>query len=209
MAEETTIKRALISVHDKKGIDVFARGLQDLGWKIVSSGGTAKFLAEQNIEVTDVAFITGVPPILDHRVVTLHPKIHGGILAEQTPEHELALEQYGIPRFNLVCVGVYPVWEALADPYGGIAKVVELTDIGGPAMLRAAAKNHQNVIVICEPDDRQRILTELQAHGDIDIHLRRQLAQKVFSFTSEYDKAIANFYALHNGASEGASEIIG
>ena len=147
MAEKQ--KRALISVFDKEGIEKFAQGLQELGFMIVSSGGTHEYLIEHGVAgVMDVQDLTGMPPILDHRVVTLHPKIYGGLLALNTPEHNAELDHYGITRFDLVCVDVYPVWEALADPQVSMDKVVSLTDIGGPAMLRAAAKNHQNVIVI-------------------------------------------------------------
>jgi len=197
---EQRIRRALISVYNKAGIEQFAQGLQALGFIVVSSGGTHKYLTEHGVNgVLDVRSITGMPPILGHRVVTLHPKIHGGILALDTAEHNAEREQYGIPRFDLVCVDVYPVWEAIADPAANMDKVVELTDIGGPAMLRAAAKNHQNVIVICDPAGRTLVLTALQKQGEVSGGMRRRLAQKVFSLTAKYDAAIRKFYAAQNG----------
>ena len=199
MAEQL-IKRALFSVYDKAGIEQFVQGLQALGFMIVSSGGTYKHLNEHKIQgVLDVKDITGMPPILGHRVVTLHPKVYGGILALDTPEHNAELEHYGIPRFGLVCVDVYPFWEALADPQVNMDKAAELIDIGGPSMLRAAAKNCKNVIVICDPTDRQRVLDELQAHGEVSIEMRLELAQKVFDLTAKYDAAIRKFYAAQNG----------
>ncbi len=193
-------RRALISVFYKEGIEEFAAGLEKLGFDIISSGGTARHLKEKGVRVMDVMALTGLPPILSHRVVTLHPKIHGGILAKQTPEHEKELERYGIPRFHLICVDLYPVWEALAKENATIESVMESTDIGGPAMLRAAAKNHDNgVVVICDPFDRQRVLEELQKQGEVSEKLRLELAAKVFGLMARYDASIWQFLAAQRG----------
>ena len=195
-----TKKHALLSVFNKDGIVDFAQGLQALGFTIVSSGGTARTLKEADLpDIIDVAELTGFPPILDHRVVTLHPKIHGGILARDTTEHNAERAEYQIPRFDLVCVDVYPVWEALNKPDVNIDEVMEMTDIGGPTMLRAAAKNHPHIIVICNPDDRQMVLEKLQADGDLDSTLRRKLAAKVFLLTTQYDAAISKFLHGQDG----------
>lgn len=200
MEKDQRKKRALISVYYKDGIPQFAANLKKLGYEIVSSGGTAKHLGEKGIEVVDVFEITGIPPILSHRVVTLHPKIHGGILAEKTPEHEEELKKYGIERFDIVCVDIYPVWEALGNQNATVQSVMGLTDIGGPTMLRAAAKNHNNgVTVICDPADRQRVIDELEAFGKVGSRLRQELAGKVFNLMARYDASIANFFNEENG----------
>lgn len=191
MAEKK--KRALLSVYTKDGLEKFAQGLVELGYAIVSSGGTAKYLQNKGFVVTDVAEITGVPAFIGHRVVTLHPKIHGGILALKTPEHEADLEKYGIKRFDLVCVDLYPVREVINKGGATPESVMEMTDIGGPTLLRGAAKNHENVIVICDPADRMPIIKRLKEHGDINLTQRRYLAKKVFETMSAYDGAISEF----------------
>jgi phosphoribosylaminoimidazolecarboxamide formyltransferase/IMP cyclohydrolase len=149
-------KTALISVYNKDGIVDFAKSLIDLGWKIISSGGTAKTLMEAGLAVVDVAEITGMPAILSHRVVTLHPKIHGGLLAQKSTEHMAELEKYGIPFIDLVCVDLYPLQEEVLNPNATSESVIEKTDIGGPTMLRAGAKGGR--ITICDPADRQKVL---------------------------------------------------
>ena len=150
---------ALLSVFDKSGIVEFALGLSELGWKLVSSGGTAAAIAEAGIEVTDVVELTGVPAILGHRVVTLHPKIHGGILADPTlDDHRADMDAYGIEPIDLVVVNLYP----FSSKPG-----IELIDIGGPAMVRAAAKNHAHVGVVVDPADYQPVLDEVRAEGAI------------------------------------------
>ena len=154
-------KTALISVYDKTGIADFAKELVDLGWKIISSGGTAKHLRDAGIAVTDVAEITGMPPILSHRVVTLHPKIHGGLLALDTPEHLAEMEKYEIPWIDMICDDLYPLEEEIKSPHATRESVIEKTDIGGPAFIRSAAKGRR--IVICDVADRAKVLEWLKA----------------------------------------------
>ena len=177
--------RALLSVYDKTGIVDFARGLHDLGWSIVSSGGTAAAVAASGIPVTDLAEITGVPAILGHRVVTLHPKIHGGLLADPTnAEHVADMAAYGIEPFDLVVVNLYPF---SSNPS------IELIDVGGPAMVRAAAKNHAFVGVIVNPVDYNAVLNELRADGSLSLETRRRLARDAFARTAAYDAAIVTW----------------
>lgn len=187
------VKYALLSVFDKNGIGDFAQGLVDLGFLLISSGGTAKHLAEKGFSVTDVAEITGYPAIIGHRVVTLHPAIHGGILALNTPEHQADLDHYQINRINLVCVDLYPVADAIAKENATIASVMEMTDIGGPTLLRGAAKNHEQTIVVCDPVDRRWVVEEIRRNGDLNSRQRQGLAKKVFSLTSAYDTVIYQF----------------
>ena len=149
--------RALLSVYDKSGVVDLAPGLHELGWDLVSSGGTARAIAEAGVPVTDVADLTGFPAILGHRVVTLHPKVHGGILADPTdPEHVADMETYGIEAIDLVVANLYPF---SAEPS------IELIDIGGPAMVRAAAKNHAHVGIVTDPSRYDEVLAELRADG--------------------------------------------
>ncbi len=177
--------KALLSVYDKTGIVVLARGLADLGWELLSSGGTARAIAEAGLTVTDVADVTGVPAILGHRVVTLHPKVHGGILADRDdPEHRADMEAYGIEGIDLVVVNLYPF---SSDPS------IELIDIGGPAMVRAAAKNHQHVGVVVNPVDYDVVLAELQAEGTLTAATRRRLARDAFATTGAYDAQIVQW----------------
>lgn len=194
-------KRALLSVYHKKGILEFAIGLQILGYEIVSSGGTAKYLKSMGMSnIVDVADITGFPAILDHRVVTLHPKIHGGILAKNSEEHDNERRQYDIPRFNIVCVDLCPVQDGIGGDNPTIELVMNLTDIGGPTMIRGAAKNHNNgVTVICDPEDRERVLKELRCYGRVTPRLNEELAQKVFDVMAKYDAAIRDFLANEAG----------
>ncbi len=183
--EERTVVRALLSVYDKSGIVDLARGLADAGWDLVSSGGTAKALAEAGLAVTDTAEITGFPAILGHRVVTLHPKVHGGILADRTdPEHVADLEKYGIEPFDLVVVNLYPF---SSDPG------IELIDIGGPAMVRAAAKNFSQLGVVVDPADYSLVLDEVRGGSGISPATRRSLARKAFSVTAAYDAEIVEW----------------
>jgi phosphoribosylaminoimidazolecarboxamide formyltransferase / IMP cyclohydrolase len=177
--------RALLSVYDKTGVVELARGLHDLGWELVSSRSTALALTEAGLPVTDVAEITGVPPILDHRVVTLHPKIHGGLLADPTnATHRGEMAEYGIEPFDLVVSNLYPFH---TDPS------VDLIDIGGPAMTRAAAKNHASVAIVTSPDQYDAVLTELRAHGTLSAARRRALALEAFARTAAYDAAIVEW----------------
>ena len=183
--------RALLSVHDKSGIEEFARGLVASGWSIVSSGGTAATLAAAGIDVTDVAEVTGVPAILDHRVVTLHPKVHGGILADTSkPEHAADMAKYGIEAFDLVVVSLYPF---------STKPGIELIDIGGPAMIRAAAKNFARVGVVVDKSQYAPVLDEIRANGSLSDATRRSLAARAFTATRDYDSAIVEW--ITDGAS--------
>jgi phosphoribosylaminoimidazolecarboxamide formyltransferase/IMP cyclohydrolase len=177
--------RALLSVYDKSGLVDLARGLHELGFELVSSGGTARAVAEAGIPVLDVADVTGVPAILDHRVVTLHPKVHGGLLADRDkPSHREDMETYGIQPFDLVVSNLYPFH---TDPG------IELIDIGGPAMTRAAAKNHAFVGVVTHPDQYAPVLAELREHGSLSTETRKQLALEAFALTAAYDAAIVEW----------------
>jgi phosphoribosylaminoimidazolecarboxamide formyltransferase/IMP cyclohydrolase len=176
----------LLSVYDKTGIGELAESLHRLGWRIVSSGGTAKAVAARGVPVTDVADLTGVPAILDHRVVTLHPKIHGGLLADPTkPEHQADMEAYGIEPISLVVVNLYP----FASEPG-----IELIDIGGPAMVRASAKNHAHVAIVVDPVDYEVVLAEIEDHGEVTLPTRRRLARDAFAHTAAYDAAIVTWF---------------
>jgi len=177
---------ALLSVYDKAGIGDLAEALHGLGWRVVSSGGTAKAVAERGVPVTDVAELTGVPAILDHRVVTLHPKVHGGLLADPTkPEHQADMEAYGIEPISLVVVNLYPFTSSPG---------IELIDIGGPAMVRASAKNHAHVAVVVDPDDYDVVLSEIEQHGEVTLATRRRLARDAFAHTAAYDAAIVSWF---------------
>ena len=177
---------ALLSVYDKSGIAEFAEALHELGWKIVSSGGTARVVAELGVPVTDVADLTGVPAILDHRVVTLHPKVHGGLLADPTkPEHQADMAEYGIEPISLVVANLYPF---AAQPG------IELIDIGGPAMVRASAKNHAHVAILVDPADYPAVLAEIGEHGEVTLPTRRRLARDAFAHTAAYDAAIVSWF---------------
>ena len=174
---------ALLSVYDKSGVVELATGLHELGWRLVSSGGTARVLADAGLPVTDVADLTGFPAILGHRVVTLHPAVHAGLLADlDQPEHRSELEELGIEPIGLLVVNLYPF---SSDPG------IELIDVGGPAMIRAAAKNHAHVGVVMDPAQYEPVLTELRTAGSLSAPTRRALAQAAFARTAAYDAAIA------------------
>jgi len=177
---------ALLSVFDKSGIVELAGGLHEAGWRLVSSGGTAAAVAQAGIPVTDVADLTGVPAILDHRVVTLHPRVHGGLLADPTnPAHVDDMQAHGIEAIDLVVVNLYP-FESRPS--------IELIDIGGPAMVRAAAKNHAHVAVVVNPKDYSAVLREVQQAGTVSPATRRRLARDAFAAIAAYDAAIANWF---------------
>jgi phosphoribosylaminoimidazolecarboxamide formyltransferase/IMP cyclohydrolase len=187
------IRRALISVHDKTGVVELARGLAGFGVEIVSTGGTAKLLREASVAVRDVADVTGFPEMMDGRVKTLHPKIHGGILARRdVPEHVAALERHGIPPIDLVIVTLYPFEQTVAKPDVTPAEAIEQIDVGGPTMIRAAAKNHASVAVVTDPSQYGAVLDELKRnHGALSDATRQRLAQEAFRRTAQYDAAIA------------------
>ncbi len=191
----TQIKRALLSVSDKTGIVDFAKGLRRLGVELLSTGGTAKLLAEQGVEVIEVGDYTGFPEMLDGRVKTLHPKIHGGILGRRDlPEHVRAMQEAGIAPIDMVVVNLYPFAATIARPNCTLAEAIENIDIGGPAMVRAAAKNYQHVAVVVDPKDYKPLLSELDMTGGILAgETRFNLARKAFSHTAEYDSAISNY----------------
>ena len=177
---------ALLSVYDKTGIVELAAGLHAAGWRLVSSGGTAKAVAAAGLPVTDVADLTGVPAILDHRVVTLHPTVHGGLLADPTNDAHLAdMAAHGIEAIDLVVVNLYPF---ASEPS------IDLIDIGGPAMVRAAAKNHAHVAVVVRPDDYAPVLAEVQQTGAVGLATRRRLARTAFRVIADYDAQIANWF---------------
>ena len=187
------VERALVSVFDKTGLLSFARGLVEQDIEIVSSGGTATALESEGIPVTRVGDVTGFPEILGGRVKTLHPKIHGGILARPDNESDVIdLEAQGIETFQLVVVNLYPFRDTLADAQATDSDIVEMIDIGGPAMVRAAAKNHRHVAVVTSPDDYGPVL-EAIAHGAFDDEMRKELAAKAFFHTASYDAAIADW----------------
>jgi len=189
------IRQALISVSDKTGIVEFARGLAGFGVALLSTGGTAKILREAGLKVTEVADHTGFPEMLDGRVKTLHPKIHGGILARRdVPAHQAALAAAGIAPIDLVAVNLYPFGATVAQPGCTLAEAIENIDIGGPAMLRSAAKNHEHVAVVTDPADYAPLLAEMAAaSGALGAETRFRLAQKAFSHTAQYDGAISNY----------------
>jgi len=190
----TKVSRALLSVSDKSGIVEFARALAALGVQIVSTGGTAKLLEKEGIAVTEVSAYTGFPEMLDGRVKTLHPKIHAGLLARRDdPGHLAALRSAGIPPIDLLVVNLYPFQASVADPDCSFEEAIENIDIGGPALLRAAAKNHAGVGVVVDPADYARVLEEMRSSGGISEATRFALAKKVFAHTAAYDGAIANY----------------
>ncbi len=190
------VERALLSVSDKTGLVEFARALNRLGIALVSTGGTAKALADAGLPVTDVSDLTGFPEMMDGRVKTLHPKVHGGLLAIRShPEHQASMLGHGIAPIDLLVVNLYPFEATVAagKPYDDC---IENIDIGGPAMIRAAAKNHNDVAVVVEPSDYAAVLADLEAQrGATTLTLRRKLAQKAYARTAAYDAAISNWFA--------------
>lgn len=194
------IKQALISVSDKTGIVEFARALSAMGVQLLSTGGTAKLLAEQGLPVIEVGNYTGFPEMLDGRVKTLHPKVHGGILARRDfPAHMAALEQHQIPTIDMVVVNLYPFQSTVAKGECTLEDAIENIDIGGPTMLRSSAKNHKDVVVICDPRDYPCIVEEMQTQqGEVSYNTKFALAKKVFAHTAQYDGAITNYLSSLN-----------
>jgi len=186
------IKRALISVSDKSGVLPLAKFLVDQDIEILSTGGTAKMLADEGVKVTEVSDYTGFPEMMDGRIKTLHPKIHGGILARRGSD-EAIMQQQGINPIDLVVVNLYPFQSTVANADCQLPDAIENIDIGGPTMLRAAAKNHQDVAVVVNPDDYDLLIKQIKNNGGTDLDLRYQLACKTFSHTAQYDGAIANY----------------
>lgn len=200
------IKRALISVSDKTGLIEFAQGLAALGVEIVSTGGTAKTLREAGVPVTYISDVTGFPEILDGRVKTLHPKVHGGILALRNEEHLQQLQEHNITPIDLVVVNLYPFRETIAKPGVTLADAIENIDIGGPTMVRAAAKNHAYVGIVVNPARYDQVLAELQQKGELGADLRLALAREAFAHTASYDTAIANYLSGVMGGEEFPAE---
>ncbi|SEO36693.1 IMP cyclohydrolase /phosphoribosylaminoimidazolecarboxamide formyltransferase [Nitrosospira multiformis] len=196
-----SIKRTLISVSDKSGIVEFARELHKLGVTILSTGGTARLLRDAGVAATEVGSYTGFPEMLDGRVKTLHPKIHAGILARRDlPEHVSALEKAEIPAIDLVVVNLYPFSQTVAQPDCSLEEAIENIDIGGPTMVRAAAKNYQSVAVVTDPGDYPALLDEMKATGgEVTPEFRFRLACKAFSHTAAYDGAISNYLTSIEG----------
>jgi len=198
-----TIKQALISVSDKRGILEFAQGLAAQGVNLLSTGGTAKMLRDAGLAVTEIGDYTGFPEMLDGRVKTLHPKVHGGILARRDlPEHLATIEQHGIPQIDLVCVNLYPFAATIAKAGVTLADAIENIDIGGPAMVRSSAKNYAGVAIVTDPEDYAPLLAEMQANaGALELATRFGLAKKAFTHTARYDSMIANWLTgLDDGA---------
>lgn len=183
---------ALLSVHNKNGLVEFAHGLVSLGWTLLASGGTAKLLRENNIPVTEVADYTKSPEILGGRVKTLHPAIHGGLLARPANEDRQQLLDLGWDYIDLVAVNLYPFEETIAKPNVTHADAIENIDIGGVTLIRAAAKNHERVTLICDPSDYNGILKALQS-GRVPFETRKQLAVKGFQATAQYDQKITDY----------------
>ena len=194
------IKRALLSVSDKTGLVDFARALNEQGIELLSTGGTAKAIREAGIPVVEVADYTGFPEMLDGRVKTLHPKIHGGILGRRDlPEHVAAMDGHGIGNIDLVCVNLYPFVQTVAKPGCTLEDAIENIDIGGPTMVRAAAKNHAHVAIVTDPADYADVLSEMQTNaGAVSDGTRFDLAKKAFSQTAAYDSAISNYLTAIN-----------
>ena len=186
--------RALFSVSDKSGLTPFAQKLHEAGIELIASGGTASQLADAGLPVTPTEALTGFPDLLGGRVKTLHPAIHGGILARRTPEHLAELARHGLPTIDLVVVNLYPFQRTVAARDVSLADAVEQIDIGGVALLRAAAKNFESVAVVCEPSDYDQVALAL-SEGELDGETRRELALKAFRHTAKYDAAIAGYLA--------------
>ena len=196
-------KRALVSVSDKTGLVDFVKGLQAAGWEIIATGGTQKLLEESGVKTIGISEVTGFPEICDGRVKTLHPKVHGGLLARRDePSHLQALEENGIAFIDLVCVNLYPFRETIAKEGVSMAEAIEKIDIGGPSMLRSAAKNYNDVTVVCDPADYNTILAEINATGNTTLETRLQLSAKAYTHTAQYDCCIATYMREKAGLNE-------
>jgi phosphoribosylaminoimidazolecarboxamide formyltransferase/IMP cyclohydrolase len=189
------IERALVSVTDKTGVDRLGRALSEFGVEILSTGGTAKSLAQAGIEIREVADFTGFPEMLDGRVKTLHPKIHGGILGIRSrAAHVKAMKDHGIVPIDMVVVNLYAFEKTVAKPGCSLAEAIENIDIGGPTLLRAAAKNYPFVTVVTDPRDYEAVIAEMTASGgSVSESTNFRLAKKVFQLTHEYDRAISSY----------------
>jgi phosphoribosylaminoimidazolecarboxamide formyltransferase/IMP cyclohydrolase len=199
--------RALLSVSDKTGLVPFARALAGRGWTLLSTGGTAQALRDAGVAVTEVSEATGHPEIMDGRVKTLHPAVHGGLLARRDdPAHMAQLRGHGYDTIDLVAVNLYPFRETVARPGVTLEDAVENIDIGGPSMLRSAAKNHESVWVVVDPADYDAVLAQLEAEGEEAVRVRRRLAAKVYAHTSAYDAAITSYLTAVEGDAGSAGD---
>lgn len=191
----TKIKRVLISVSDKTGVADFAKSLSSFGVEFLSTGGTAKMLRDEGMKVTDVSEYTGFPEMMDGRVKTLHPKVHGAFLAlRDKKEHVDSMKEHGIIPIDMVIINLYPFKKTIEKPGVSLEEAIENIDIGGPAMLRSSAKNYRSVTVITDPSDYSAVLSEMSSNsGSVSVETNKRLAVKVYKLTSEYDAMITNY----------------
>ncbi len=192
--------RALISVSDKTGVIDFAKDLEALGVTIISTGGTAKAIADSGVKVVGISDVTGFPECLDGRVKTLHPAVHGGILAmREKPEHMQQIKDLGIETIDIVAINLYPFKQTILKPGVTLPEAIENIDIGGPTMLRSAAKNHKDVVVVCDPADYAAVIDELKKNGTVSYETKYRLALKVFQHTAAYDALISDYLRTQAG----------
>lgn len=197
------MKRALVSVSDKAGLVDFVKGLQSCGWEIIATGGTQKLLEQNGVKTIGISEVTGFPEICDGRVKTLHPKVHGALLARRDePSHLQALKDNGIEFIDMVCVNLYPFKQTISKEGVTMADAIENIDIGGPSMLRSAAKNYKDVTVVCDPNDYDKVLGEIKANDNTSVETRLQLSAKAYTHTAEYDMCISQFMREKAGLSE-------
>lgn len=195
--------KALISVSDKTNLVPFVQALQEMGWEIIATGGTRSLLEQNNIKTTNISDVTGFPEILDGRVKTLHPKVHGGILARrELPEHIETLKANGIETIELVCVNLYPFRQTIAKEGVTFEDAIENIDIGGPSMVRSAAKNWRDVSIVCDPADYDSVIAEIREHGNTTPETRLKLSAKAYTHTAEYDCCIATYMRKQAGLNE-------
>ena len=188
------MKRALVSVSDKTGLVEFVKGLVDCGYEIISTGGTKRALEAAGIHPIGISDVTGFPEIMDGRVKTLHPKVHGALLCVRSnPDHVHQLQELGIEYIDLVCVNLYPFKETVLKPGVTHEEIIENIDIGGPSMLRSASKNYQSIPVLCDPKDYDKVLEEIRENHETTLETRERLAAKVFRHTARYDAMIADY----------------
>ena len=197
------MKRALVSVSDKSGLVEFVKGLESFGWQIIATGGTQRLLEQEGVKTIGISEVTGFPEICDGRVKTLHPKVHGGLLARRDEESHLqALRENGIEFIDLVCVNLYPFRQTIANPNVSMEDAIENIDIGGPSMLRSAAKNYRDVTVVCDPADYAAVLAEIAEGGNTTVETRLALSAKAYTHTAQYDSCIATFMREKAGLTE-------
>ena len=195
--------RALISVSDKNGVVEFAQELRSLGWEIIATGGTMNLLRDKGVEVINISDVTGFPEICDGRVKTLHPKVHGGLLARRDDEsHLAALKENEIEFIDMVCVNLYPFRQTIAKPDVTMEDAIENIDIGGPSMLRSAAKNYKDVTVVCNPENYAKIIEEIKANGNTTLETHLQLSAEAYTHTAQYDAMIATYMRKAAGLNE-------